>query len=135
MDQPDREAEPFFSQPVRQILLMLVVLVLVGIGAWVAFPRVAPVFLANPYLNGFIGFVFVIGVFACFWQVFQLVRSVNWIVSFTAGRAEHEAISAPRLLAPLAALLRSRGARMQISSTSSRSILDSVATRIDELPV
>jgi hypothetical protein len=36
------------------------------------------------------------------------------------------------LLAPLATLLRSRGARTQISSSSSRSILDSVAQRIDE---
>jgi len=133
MDQPDREAEPFFSQPVRQIFLMLAVLALVAFGANVAFPSVAPVFLANPYLNGFIAFVFVIGVFACFWQVLQLVSSVNWIVAFASGRAEQEQVQAPRLLAPLAALLRTRGARMQINSSSARSILDSVATRIDEL--
>ncbi|MGJ8611072.1 MAG: biopolymer transporter ExbB, partial [Octadecabacter sp.] len=38
----------------------------------------------------------------------------------------------PGLLAPLATLLRSRGARMQLSSSSSRSILDSVSQRIDE---
>ena len=31
MDQPDREAEPFFAQPVRQIILMLIVLALVGV--------------------------------------------------------------------------------------------------------
>jgi len=133
MDQPDREAEPFFSQPVRQFLLMTIVLVLVGLGANVAFPRVAPIFLANPYLNGFIAMVFVIGVLACFWQVLQLVHSVNWIIAFAAGQPGHEHAKAPRLLAPLAALLRSRGARMTISSSSARSILDSVATRIDEL--
>ena len=69
MDQPEREAEPHFSQPYRQILTMLIVLGLVGFGAYIAYPQVAPVFLANPYLNGFIGFVFVIGVLACFWQV------------------------------------------------------------------
>ena len=132
MDQPDREAEPQFTQPVRQIVLMLVVLVLVAVGAYIAYPQVAPVFLANPYLNGFIGFVFVIGVFACFWQAFQLVSSVSWIEGFAAERPGHEITRAPRLLAPLAALLRSRGARMQIGAASSRSILDSVATRIDE---
>ncbi len=132
MDTPDHEVEPFFSQPGRQIALMVIVLVLVGIGAWVAFPRVSSVFLANPYLNGFIGFVFIVGIFACFWQVFQLIRSVYWIKSF-ATEGQVSASQAPRLLAPLAALLRSRGARMQISSTSARSILDSVATRIDEL--
>ena len=132
MDQPDREAEPQFSHPIRQIVMMLIVLALSGAGVFVALPRVLPVFLANPYLNGFIGFVFVIGMFACFWQVFQMSRSVRWIEAFASDRAEAEGVRAPQLLAPLATLLRSRGARMQISSSSARSILDSVATRIDE---
>ncbi|MBS9717220.1 biopolymer transporter ExbB [Pseudohalocynthiibacter aestuariivivens] len=132
MGHPDREAEPYFTQPVRQIMTMLIVLGLVGLGAYVAFPKVAPVFLANPYLNGFILFVFVIGVFACFWQVAQLVSSVGWIEGFAAQRLGHEMTKAPRLLASLAGLLRSRGTRVQISSSSSASILDSVATRIDE---
>lgn len=132
MDQPDRGAEPNFTQPVRQILTMLFVLALAGVGVYIALPRVLPVFLANPYLNGFILFVFVIGLFACFWQVFQLTSSVSWIKRITSGRGDDEPDSAPRLLAPLAALLRARGARMQIASTSARSVLDSVATRIDE---
>lgn len=132
VDTPDREAEPYFSQPVRQILTMLIVLGLVGFGGYVAYPRVAPVFLANPYLNGFIVFVFIIGVFACFWQVVQLVSSVSWIEGFAAETLGHELTKAPRLLAPLASLLRSRGARMQIGASSSASILDSVGTRIDE---
>ena len=38
----------------------------------------------------------------------------------------------PRLLAPLGATAARRGARMQISSSASRSILESVETRIDE---
>ncbi len=132
MDLPDREAEPKFTQPVRQIAIMLICLALVAFGAYVAYPRVSQVFLANPLLNGFIAFVFVIGVLACFWQVIQLVSSVSWIESFVGDRPGHDMVKAPRLLAPLAALLRTRGAKMQISSTSSRSILDSVATRIDE---
>lgn len=132
MDQPDREAEQNFTQPYRQILTMIVVLGLVGFGAYIAYPQVAPVFLANPWLNGFIAFVFVIGVLACFWQVFQLVSSVSWIEGFASDRPGHQFTKAPRLLASLAALLRKRGARTQISATSSRSILDSVATRIEE---
>jgi hypothetical protein len=132
MVQPHREAEPQFTQPVRQIVTMILVLILVGIGAYIAFPSVAPVFLANPWLNGFIGFVFVIGVLACFWQVWQLFTSVGWLEGFVINRPGHELTRAPRLLAPLAALLRTRGARMQIGASSARSILDSVATRIDE---
>lgn len=138
MDQPDQQAKPafkaktHFTQPVRQIVTMLTVLGLVGFGIYVAFPRVAPVFLANPLLNGFIGFVFLIGVFACFWQVLQLVTSVNWIEGFVEDRDQSADVTAPRLLAPLAALLRSRAAEMQIGSAASRSIIDSVGTRIDE---
>lgn len=132
MDQPDREVEPQFSHPVRQIILMLVVLGLTGAGAFLALPRVLPVFQANPWLNGFIIFVFVIGVLACFWQVFQLIGSVRWIEGFAAQRPGHDFIQAPLLLAPLATLLRQRGKRMQVASSSARSILDSVAQRIDE---
>ena len=132
MDQPDREVEPQFSQPVRQIVLMLVVLGLTGAGAFLALPRVMPVFEANPWLNGFILFVFVIGVFACFWQVFQLIGSVRWIEGFAAQHPGHEFTKAPLLLAPLATLLRQRGKRMQVASSSARSILDSVSQRIDE---
>jgi len=132
MDKPDREAEPYFTQPVRQITVMLLVLVLVAFGGYVAYPRVAPIFLSNPLLNGFIILVFGIGVLACFWQVIQLISSVSWIEGFAGGRPGHTMVEAPRLLAPLAALLRTRGKRMQIGSSSARSILDSVATRIDE---
>lgn len=132
MEQPDREAEPQFSQPVRQIMLMLMVLGLTSFVVFLALPRILPVFEANPYLNGFIMFVFGVGVLACFWQMAQLFSSVRWIEAFAGGEADLTGIRAPRLLAPLAALLRTRGARMQISASSTRSILDSVATRIDE---
>ncbi|SEL97477.1 hypothetical protein SAMN05443999_110121 [Roseovarius azorensis] len=132
MDQPDREVEPQFSYPYRQIVLMLIVLGLALFGAFVALPRVLPVFEANPWLNGFIIFVFFIGVVVCFWQVFQLIGAARWIEGFAAQIPGHEMTSPPRSLAPLATMLRSRGRRMQIASTAARSILDSVAQRIDE---
>lgn len=122
-----------FSRPVRQIVMMLVVLSLVSIGTWFALPRVAGIFLANIWLNGFIFLVFIIGVFATFWQVIQLNRSIIWIEGFAADRAGHEATVPPALLLPLAALLRGRGRGSKISSGSASSILDSVATRLDEL--
>jgi len=131
MVQRDRQTRPQFSQPVRQIMLMLIAFGLAGFGAFVALPRVLPVFLANLYLNGFIAVVFIIGILACFWQVFQLIGSVRWIERFASGEAGEDT-RPPQLLAPLASLLRARGARMQISSSSTRSILDSVAERIDE---
>jgi hypothetical protein len=131
MAHTDRKTRPQFSQPVRQIILMLIALGLAGFGIFVALPKVLPVFEANPWLNGFIVIVFVIGVLSCFWQVFQLIVSVRWIESFASGGSRGEN-RAPSLLAPLAALLRSRAARMQLGSSSTRSILDSVAQRVDE---
>ncbi|MEM8773272.1 MAG: biopolymer transporter ExbB [Pseudomonadota bacterium] len=132
MDQPDQEVEPNFSRPIRQIAIMLMVLALTGAGAFLALPRVLPVFQANPYLNGFILFVFFIGVVACFWQVIQLIGSVRWIEDFIQDRPGHTMVKPPLLLAPLATLLRQRNKRMTIASASARSILDSVAQRIDE---
>ena len=131
MAQHDTKQRPQFSQPFRQILSMVIVLGLASAAAFVALPSVLPVFLANLYLNGFIAFVFLLGVFACFWQVLQLIGSVRWIETFASGETDTTNVP-PRLLLPLAQLLRSRGARMQLSSSSTRSILDSVATRIDE---
>lgn len=132
MEQPDREAEPHFSHPVRQIIQMLIVLGFTGVITYIALPSVLPVFTANPYLNGFIVFVFFIGVIACFLQVLSLIASARWIKSFALQNEDFQYLEPPRLLVPLASLLRSRGARGQISATSTRSILDSVATRIDE---
>ena len=122
-----------FSRPVRQIVMMLVVIALVSVGTWFALPAVAGIFLSNVWLNGFIFFVFVVGVFATFWQVIQLNRSIIWIEGFAAGNPGHEATVPPALLVPLAALLRGRGRGSQIGSSSASSILDSVATRLDEL--
>ncbi|NOD31455.1 biopolymer transporter ExbB [Ruegeria atlantica] len=131
MAQAHQGARPHFSHPIRQILLMLMAIGLSGLGVFLALPYVLPVFYANPYLNGFILIVFFIGVFACFYQVTQLIGSVRWIEAFVGGVVREDART-PQLLAPLASLLRERGARSQISSTSTRSILDSVAERVEE---
>ncbi len=128
----DTPVQTHFSQPVRQITQMLIACGLVAAGTWMIFPSVQPVFYANLWLNGTIALVFVIGVLACFLQVAQLSSSVRWIESFARDHDSAANSPTPRLLAPLAALLRSRGVNRQISSTSAGSILDSVATRIEE---
>lgn len=121
-----------FTRPVRQLTLMFVSLAMVGAGVALAYPRISGVFLANIQLNGFILLVFFIGVLATIWQTAQLFASVRWIGGYVAETPGHQITVAPRLLAPLASLLRSRGNAGHISSTSTRSILESVATRIDE---
>ena len=131
MVKSEHEVELRFSQPTRQVLLMLSVLVLTSLGTVVAAPRVMAVFTANLWLNGFILFVFFVGLISCFVQVVQLIKSVRWIEEFV-NKTDKGAVKAPQLLAPLAALLRSRGTSIQISSSSSQSILESVSTRVEE---
>ncbi|WP_089994348.1 biopolymer transporter ExbB [Cognatiyoonia koreensis] len=111
---------------------MLVVLAVVGALVYLGFAQIQAIFLSNAYLNGVILVVFVLGVLSTFGQVFQLMKSVQWIEGFAGARIGANLVEAPSLLAPLATLLNSLGSRMQISSTSSRSIQDSVAQRIDE---
>jgi len=126
----DRAVE--FSQPVRHIVLMLGALAAVAAVGWLLREPILGVVRSSPYLNGLIFGVFVIGVVACFAAVLRLTASVSWIEGFAADRAGHEFAAPPRLMASVSALLRERGARLALSATSTRSILDSVATRLDE---
>lgn len=131
-DRKDIEAKPQFSRPYLQISQMLIALGLASVGVMIALPSVLPVFLTNLYLNGFILLVFAFGVLATFWQVWMMFKSANWIVDFTIQNEEQQERAPPQILTPLATLLRSRSSRMQISATSTTSILESVGTRIDE---
>ena len=131
-DKREPKTQPQFSQPIRQLLFMLAVLGLVGAGFYLGLEQITAIYQSNPYLNGVILGVFVLGVLSCFNQVFLLMNSVRWIERFAQEAGGHSYSAAPSLLAPLATLLRSRGARTQVSSSSGRSILDSVAQRIDE---
>ncbi|MGB1751057.1 MAG: biopolymer transporter ExbB [Paracoccaceae bacterium] len=131
MDQTHLKLETQFTQPVRQITMMLAVVAMTATGAIVAAPSVLPIFFANLWLNGFIVLVFFIGVASCFAQVFQLISSVRWIENFVANRVRLTA-KVPKVLAPLATLLGTRNSQMKIAATSTQSILDSVSTRIEE---
>ena len=89
MDQSNLNTSSQFSQPIRQIISLLIVAGLSGLGGIIAAPSVLPVFSSNIYLNCFILFVFAIGVISCCAQVVQLVFSVRWLESF-AGEKENK---------------------------------------------
>ena len=126
------QSEPKFTQPFRQIVLMIVILIAVGVLVGMLYPTVRPIFESAPYLNLGILCVFVIGVLTCLYQPFALMSSVSWIEGFALDRPGHEFVRAPRLLASLSALLRDTRARRALTTTSTRSILDSVAQRLEE---
>lgn len=131
MNKSAADAATTFTQPIRQIVTMMLVTALIVAGAWLIHDQVADIVRTNPLLNGLIAFVFLMGIATCFWQVLILMQSVNWIEDFVRQRPGHEAFAPPSLLAPLASLLRSRRG-VTISSSSSRSIQESVESRIEE---
>lgn len=132
MKAPGEDKSLDFTGPMRQVLFMLCVLVLTGLGGYAIYPQLASVVSANLYLNGLIFIVFLFGVIACFWQVTQLMSSVSWIKKVAQNQPESISSRTPRLLASLAAVLNAGGYKMKVTSTSARTILDSVATRMDE---
>ena len=123
---------PRFTRPTQQIVLMILILGLVVAGGWLVWPSVRPVFLTSPYLNGTIAVVFVVGVFATFFQVFQLFSSVAYIEELAGGGQGADAEKPPRLLAAMTGVARMRGNRMQVTPASAKSVLDSVGARMEE---
>ena len=89
-------------------------------------------FHANPALNGLIVGVLVLGIAYSFRQVLTLRREVNWIVNVRTGRPGISVQAAPRLLAPLAAILGEQTRRFRLSALALRSLLDGISARLDE---
>ncbi|HHB82075.1 MAG TPA: flagellar motor protein MotA [Devosia sp.] len=112
---------------VKMIIFLILVVMLGGILA----PQLASAFWANPFINGLILFVLVIGVLLSFRQVTRLVPEIRWVNSLQEG-ANIEANAQPELLAPVAFILRDKLGETIITPASLRSILDSVGLRLDE---
>jgi hypothetical protein len=111
-------------------MLLFVVAVIAAIAALA--PQLHHAFLANPPLNGMIIGVLAIGVFYVFRQVLMLGREVSWLETYRSGRPGLSTQAAPRLLAPMAAMLGERTGRLSLSALSTRSMLDGIASRLDE---
>ncbi|MHA7887857.1 MULTISPECIES: biopolymer transporter ExbB [Roseicyclus] len=123
---------PFITRPTQQIVLMLIICAAVAAGGVLIWPSVQPVFLTSPYLNGTIGVVFIVGVLACFFQVFQLFSSIAWLEELTGGGAQAGTERPPRLLAAMTGIARVRGRGLQVTGPAARSMLDSVGARMEE---
>jgi hypothetical protein len=90
-------------------------------------------FLANTALNGLILGVLLVGIFNMFRMVLMLRPEVAWIDSFRRDGVAVASGRGPRLLAPMATMLGERsGDRFSLSTMAMRSLLDGIATRLDE---
>ena len=113
------------SKPTRFLVRMGIFLLLVGAGCFALAPRLSEAFFANTILNGMILGVLLLGVIHIFRQVFTLTPEIQWIEKFkqeSSGRLVFPgALSEerpPRLLAPMATMLRDRQGSLSLSTTS-----------------
>ncbi len=110
---------------------MVVFTLLVGILVLVILPGLMSAFMANPMLNGVIVATLLFGMFHSFRMVVRLFREVNWVNRFRDGGELDDSARPPGLLAPMALLLKNRQDTV-ISPVTMRSVLDSLASRLDE---
>lgn len=110
---------------------MAAFLALVGFVVLILWPQIQLAFHANPGLNGLILGILTIGSLFCFRQVIRLFREIRWVNSLT-GADVGRVPAAPTLLAPMAAMLNAGAGARGLSTGTTRAILDSIATRLDE---
>jgi hypothetical protein len=89
-------------------------------------------FMANPGLNGLIIGVLIVGVVYAFRQVLRLYPEIHWVNNFRIADPGLTVEKQPVLLAPMATMLRDRTGHLSLATGSTRTLLDSVASRLDE---
>ncbi|MBT3700804.1 MAG: flagellar motor protein MotA, partial [Alphaproteobacteria bacterium] len=94
------------------------------------FPPLKSAFMANAPLNGLIVGVLLIGIGYNFRQVLVLYTEVDWIEDFRRDRLVGRLT--PRLLASMATMLGDSSSTFRLSALSMRSVLDGIASRLDE---
>ena len=131
------------TRPTVFLIRMIVFLVLVtGVTALLGAELVVA-FTANPLLNAVIAAVLLGGIFWNIRQVVRLAPEVRWLETFQRNRPSLAALPTPKLLAPMVSMLAARdqrrfdrggadGGRFTISSQAMRSMLDTIASRLDE---
>jgi hypothetical protein len=114
----------------RTLLFLVFVIVVVAVlhqVIWAAFQH-------NPWLNGVILAILLFGIFLNSRRILRLRPEARWIESFRTNAPGFSLQDAPRLLAPIAAVLgeRQRRGRTALSTLSLRHLLDSISSRLDE---
>ena len=118
------------TRPNKYLVRMAAFLAAVGVVAGLLRDGLLAAFAHNPALNGLILGVFVFGVVLNFRHVLLLKPEVDWLEGWRRGQP---ALSGRlRLLAPMASMLGERRDRMSLSAMALRSVLDSIAARLDE---
>ena len=118
------------TRPHRFVLRMALFLAVLAAILSPLAPGLWSAFQYNPGLNGLVLGIFLTGIFINFRQVLILGPETLWL----EGIRRHSPPSSERLrlLAPLAAMLGDGLGRVSLSAVTLRSLLDSIASRLEE---
>jgi hypothetical protein len=128
----DSKEHTVLELPKVYLVRMMVFMLVVSILAVILFPHMQRAFMANPGLNGVIIGALFLGVIYSFRMVWRLWPEINWVNGFRIANPGLELTHTPKLLGPMATLFRDRPHRTVLSPLSMRSLLDSIASRLDE---
>lgn len=117
------------SSPTIYLIKMIIFLIIVAMIAIILTPQLTAAFWSNPFINLVILGALVVGIVLSFIQVIRLFPEVNWVNGLQEGNPN---ASQPRLLMPVAAIMRDQLGETVITPASMRSILDSVGNRLEE---
>jgi biopolymer transport protein ExbB/TolQ len=127
------------TRPRVYLIRMLIFLLAVLVVALLLSGALSTAFASNPLLNSLIFIVLLIGIAWNVLQVSRLAPEVTWLETFQQSRVRLATLPPPRLLAPMASMLATRQAkgrdghdRISLSAPAMRSLLDSLASRLDE---
>lgn len=121
------------TRPERYLWRMLGFLGVVALVGAALHGALADAFAANPVLNTLILGVLLVGVGWTLRQVLMLRPEVAWVENFRSPRIGAPALPSPRLLGPMASMLAlRRSERVSLSAPAMRSVLDGIASRLDE---
>ncbi|HUZ73173.1 MAG TPA: flagellar motor protein MotA [Stellaceae bacterium] len=121
------------SRPNTYLAFMAGFVALVATGAFLFAPALKPYFLGNPAVNGVIVAVMLAGIVYIFRQVILLYPEIAWMERFRRTQGNVSTQDLPRLLTPMATMLAGgRAGRVSLSAVSLRTLLDGIASRLDE---
>ena len=120
------------ASPRRFILRMILFLVAVGMVCSLLAIPLHKAFIANVGLNGLIIGVLFLGIVYNFRQTLMLFPEVDWIENYRKSFQSIIPQKPPKLLSSMATMLGDRTDGMSLSTQSMRSLLDGIASRLDE---
>ena len=120
------------TSPQRFVVRMALFVIAVGLLSFFLVPPLQRAFEANVFLNGLIVGVLILGIFYNFRQVIVLFPEVAWIEQFRKNSPRPSYNKPPKLLSSMATMLGERQDTLSLSTLSMRSLLDGIASRLDE---